>query len=174
MKDMGKVIGVLRGKYAGQMDFGKASEIGKGEARGLERRTRTIVRSFPRKREIQSSDYRSVVLSWVPAFAGTNGLTNPRCPLRQRLRQPRCPIFLPRLVADQVLTNFNRDMDDARALAVHRDRVVGLVGRRCRARYRRTVRFALTRAAMSSSARASAVVAVVRARPACHGRATPP
>lgn len=25
MKDMGKVIGVLRGKYAGQMDFGKAS-----------------------------------------------------------------------------------------------------------------------------------------------------
>jgi hypothetical protein len=25
MKDMGKVIGVLRAKYAGQMDFGKAS-----------------------------------------------------------------------------------------------------------------------------------------------------
>src|SRR3569832_1210782 len=25
MRDMGKVIGVLRGKYAGQMDFGKAS-----------------------------------------------------------------------------------------------------------------------------------------------------
>ena len=25
VKDMGKVIGVLRGKYAGQMDFGKAS-----------------------------------------------------------------------------------------------------------------------------------------------------
>ena len=25
MKDMGKVVGVLRGKYAGQMDFGKAS-----------------------------------------------------------------------------------------------------------------------------------------------------
>jgi uncharacterized protein YqeY len=25
MKDMGKVIGVLRGKYAGQMDFGKVS-----------------------------------------------------------------------------------------------------------------------------------------------------
>ena len=25
MKDMGKVIGVLRGKYAGQMDMGKAS-----------------------------------------------------------------------------------------------------------------------------------------------------
>lgn len=25
MKDMGKVIGVLRGKYAGQLDFGKAS-----------------------------------------------------------------------------------------------------------------------------------------------------
>ena len=25
MKDMGKVIGALRGKYAGQMDFGKAS-----------------------------------------------------------------------------------------------------------------------------------------------------
>ncbi len=25
MKDMGKVIGILRGKYAGQMDFGKAS-----------------------------------------------------------------------------------------------------------------------------------------------------
>lgn len=25
MKDMGKVIGVLKGKYAGQMDFGKAS-----------------------------------------------------------------------------------------------------------------------------------------------------
>jgi len=27
MKDMGKVIGVLRGKYAGQMDFGKASGL---------------------------------------------------------------------------------------------------------------------------------------------------
>jgi uncharacterized protein YqeY len=25
MKDMGKVVGVLRGRYAGQMDFGKAS-----------------------------------------------------------------------------------------------------------------------------------------------------
>ena len=34
MKDMGKVIGVLRGKYAGQMDFGKASGDGEGEARG--------------------------------------------------------------------------------------------------------------------------------------------
>ena len=30
MKDMGKVVGVLRGKYAGQMDFGKASGIVKG------------------------------------------------------------------------------------------------------------------------------------------------
>jgi uncharacterized protein YqeY len=27
MKDMGKVIGSLRGKYAGQMDFGKASAL---------------------------------------------------------------------------------------------------------------------------------------------------
>jgi uncharacterized protein len=27
MKDMGKVIGVLRAKYAGQMDFGKASGV---------------------------------------------------------------------------------------------------------------------------------------------------
>ncbi len=27
MKDMGKVIAVLRGKYAGQMDFGKASGL---------------------------------------------------------------------------------------------------------------------------------------------------
>ncbi len=27
MKDMGKVIGILRGKYAGQMDFGKASGL---------------------------------------------------------------------------------------------------------------------------------------------------
>jgi uncharacterized protein YqeY len=31
MKDMGKVIGVLRGKYAGQMDFGKASGMVKGK-----------------------------------------------------------------------------------------------------------------------------------------------
>jgi uncharacterized protein YqeY len=30
MKDMGKVIGSLRGKYAGQMDFGKASGVVKG------------------------------------------------------------------------------------------------------------------------------------------------
>jgi uncharacterized protein YqeY len=29
MKDMGKVVGVLRAKYAGQMDFGKASTIAK-------------------------------------------------------------------------------------------------------------------------------------------------
>ena len=27
MKDMGKVVGALRGKYAGQMDFGKASAL---------------------------------------------------------------------------------------------------------------------------------------------------
>ena len=27
MKDMGKVMGILRGKYAGQMDFGKASGL---------------------------------------------------------------------------------------------------------------------------------------------------
>ena len=31
MKDMGKVIGILRGKYAGQMDMGKASGHGEGE-----------------------------------------------------------------------------------------------------------------------------------------------
>lgn len=31
MKDMGKVIGILRGKYAGQMDFGKASSLVKAK-----------------------------------------------------------------------------------------------------------------------------------------------
>ena len=31
MKDMGKVIGALRGKYAGQMDFGKASVLVKAK-----------------------------------------------------------------------------------------------------------------------------------------------
>jgi uncharacterized protein YqeY len=31
MKDMGKVIGLLRGKYAGQMDFGKASGMVKAK-----------------------------------------------------------------------------------------------------------------------------------------------
>jgi len=31
MKDMGKVIGVLRGKYAGQMDFAKASALVKAK-----------------------------------------------------------------------------------------------------------------------------------------------
>ena len=34
MKDMGKVIGVLRGKYAGQMDFGKASALVKAKLSG--------------------------------------------------------------------------------------------------------------------------------------------
>jgi uncharacterized protein len=34
MKDMGKVIGVLRGKYAGQMDFGKASGLVKAALSG--------------------------------------------------------------------------------------------------------------------------------------------
>jgi uncharacterized protein YqeY len=34
MKDMGKVIGVLRGKYAGQMDFGKASGVVKAALSG--------------------------------------------------------------------------------------------------------------------------------------------
>ena len=29
MKDMGKVVGILRARYAGQMDFGKASAIAK-------------------------------------------------------------------------------------------------------------------------------------------------
>lgn len=34
MKDMGKVIGVLRSKYAGQMDFGKASALVKAKLQG--------------------------------------------------------------------------------------------------------------------------------------------
>jgi hypothetical protein len=34
MKDMGKVIGVLRGKYAGQMDMGKASAMVKAKLSG--------------------------------------------------------------------------------------------------------------------------------------------
>ena len=34
VKDMGKVIGVLKGKYAGQMDFGKASGLVKGKLAG--------------------------------------------------------------------------------------------------------------------------------------------
>jgi uncharacterized protein YqeY len=34
MKDMGKVIGSLRGKYAGQMDFGKASGLVKAKLAG--------------------------------------------------------------------------------------------------------------------------------------------
>ena len=34
MKDMGKVIGLLRGKYAGQMDFGKASGVVKAKLSG--------------------------------------------------------------------------------------------------------------------------------------------
>jgi uncharacterized protein YqeY len=34
MKDMGKVIGVLRGKHAGQMDFGKASALVKARLAG--------------------------------------------------------------------------------------------------------------------------------------------
>lgn len=34
MKDMGKVIAILRGKYAGQMDFGKASGLVKGKLNG--------------------------------------------------------------------------------------------------------------------------------------------
>ena len=34
MKDMGKVIGVLRGKYAGQMDFAKASALVKAALGG--------------------------------------------------------------------------------------------------------------------------------------------
>jgi uncharacterized protein YqeY len=34
MKDMGKVIGVLRAKFAGQMDFGKASGMVKAALAG--------------------------------------------------------------------------------------------------------------------------------------------
>jgi uncharacterized protein YqeY len=34
MKDMGKVIGALRAKYVGQMDFGKASGLVKGKLSG--------------------------------------------------------------------------------------------------------------------------------------------
>jgi uncharacterized protein YqeY len=34
MKDMGKVIGALKGKYAGQMDFGKASGMVKAALSG--------------------------------------------------------------------------------------------------------------------------------------------
>ena len=35
MKDMGKVIGVLRAKFAGQMDFGKASGMVKAALTGV-------------------------------------------------------------------------------------------------------------------------------------------
>jgi uncharacterized protein YqeY len=31
MKDMGKVVGALKAKFAGQMDFGKASGLVKGK-----------------------------------------------------------------------------------------------------------------------------------------------
>ena len=31
MRDMGKVMGVLKGRYAGQMDFGKASGLVKAQ-----------------------------------------------------------------------------------------------------------------------------------------------
>lgn len=34
MKDMGKVVGILRGKYAGQMDMGKASALVKAKLGG--------------------------------------------------------------------------------------------------------------------------------------------
>ena len=34
MKDMGKVVGVLKGKFAGQMDFAKASTMVKGKLGG--------------------------------------------------------------------------------------------------------------------------------------------
>jgi uncharacterized protein YqeY len=34
MKDMGKVVGALRAKYAGQMDFGRASALVKGKLGG--------------------------------------------------------------------------------------------------------------------------------------------
>ena len=34
MKDMGKVVGALKGKYAGQMDFGKASGLVKAALTG--------------------------------------------------------------------------------------------------------------------------------------------
>ena len=34
MKDMGKVIAVLKAKYAGQMDFGKASGLVKAALTG--------------------------------------------------------------------------------------------------------------------------------------------
>jgi uncharacterized protein len=34
MKDMGKVIGALRGKYAGQMDMGKAGAAVKAKLSG--------------------------------------------------------------------------------------------------------------------------------------------
>ncbi len=34
MKDMGKVIGILRGKYAGQMDMARASAMVKAQLAG--------------------------------------------------------------------------------------------------------------------------------------------
>ena len=46
---------------------------------------------------------------------------------RQQLRQPLGPLPLAGLLVDQVLADFDRDMRDAALLAVHRDRIVGLV-----------------------------------------------
>jgi uncharacterized protein YqeY len=34
IKDMGRVVGALKGKYAGRMDFGKASALVKGKLGG--------------------------------------------------------------------------------------------------------------------------------------------
>jgi uncharacterized protein YqeY len=34
IKDMGKVVGLLKGKYAGRMDFGKASAVVKAKLNG--------------------------------------------------------------------------------------------------------------------------------------------
>ena len=93
MKDMGKVIGVLRGKYAGQMDFGKASGLVKAKLAG----------------------------------PGTLLLADPLPPLGNNSRQPVRPNSLAGFVGDQILANFNGHMREAAALAVHRDRVVGVV-----------------------------------------------
>ena len=43
IKDMGKVVGLLKTKYAGQMDFAKASGCREGQARRLTRLSRAPV-----------------------------------------------------------------------------------------------------------------------------------
>ena len=83
-KDMGKVMAVLKERYAGQMDFGKASGAGEGAAEVGLRESRAS--SFPRERSEQRESRNPRLIALLDSrcsasLGGNDGMRLPHLPV---------------------------------------------------------------------------------------------